>query len=779
MAFHQNLAVEAKRLQAAGYAVMGIDISWNPVKNKKDVRFKRNWQMAIPETCLHTFFSNDDQGLAIVTGDKSDVLAVDFDVLKPKDIEQGVGDALAVVHDLIHKHGLHPSVPVAKTSSGGMHMLFRLSTTLEAGLQSAQNAAKCANLTMDIRADRGCIICFPTRIPHPDGPREYTWTQPIVPVTDLQPAPAWLIVLLNQRSRQPTAGLLEPVAKRQRVDQPEDNQLFTHTVKDQIAKLAPAQTIETIWQRHGGIDFRLDDMTCSCPLCGNTHTSNNYRARIILQDAFTLGNYSTSCRSQVFGWEADRLIQNLIGSPNTDDPYCNILHAIYQIHNRTVCFTTAKRFLTFNGIVWEELHPLTIKRDIKAIAQEVIKPLVCNIPKTEAHLPKIKALVAARKFLEKAHNISSVVQTYEVLSFDKDIEEQLDLDPDLLAVGNGVVDLRAGLLQPGRARQKLATGIPTKYRDAPTPMIDAFFNSVFNEDQDVISYMQRLLGYGITGHTSAQVWAIWTGSGSNGKSLLQDILKQLLGPFATMMPAELLFDTGKTTAGASTPHLQTLIKKRLGFKDESKAEKANILNEELIKTVTGSSTIITRPLYKDFIEFKPTHLPILLCNKKPRLNILDSAMMRRIVVVPFPNKYTSRDAKQDAYDESNPTHRLRDDSLLEKLSSKDGQEQLLTWLVHGAKAWYEKGLGAMPEQISKAFDDYKEENDTLATFIAESCSMDPKAKVNASTFLQAYNAATGAPVKQKVLKELMASKGFKYISSASAYRGLQLCGCDV
>ena len=335
------------------------------------------------------------------------------------------------------------------------------------------------------------------------------------------------------------------------------------------------------------------------------------------------------------------------------------------------------------------------------------------------------------------------MSTYEVLAFDKDIEEQLDLDPNLLAVGNGVIDLKVGLLQPGRPRQRLATAIPTKYKAAPAPMIDAFFSDIFNGDQDVISYMQRLLGYGITGHTSAQVWAIWTGSGSNGKSLLQDILKQLLGPFAVMMPSELLFDTGKTTAGASTPHLQTLIKKRIGFKDESKADKANILNEELIKTVTGSSTITTRPLYRDFIEFKPTHLPILLCNKKPRLNILDAAMMRRIVVVPFPNKYTSRDAKQDPYDASNPTHRLRDDHLLERLCSKDGQEQLLTWLVHGAKEWYEKGLGPMPEQISKAFDAYREENDTLATFIAESCTVDPKANVNASAFLQAYNLYTG------------------------------------
>ena len=342
MAVPQCLAVEAKRLQTAGYTVMGIEISWNVDRNKKDVKFKSNWQTATPETCLHAFFSKDDQGLAIVTGDKSDVLAVDLDIPKPKDIEQGVGDGLAIVTALIEQHGLHPSVPIARTASGGMHLLFKLSASLEAGLASAQNAAKCANLTVDIRADRGCLICYPSTLRYPDGPKQYTWTQPVVPVSDLQAAPAWLIYLLNQRPNRPTAGVLQLPAKRQRVEQPEDDQVFTHTVKDQMAKLAPAQTMATIWPRHGGIDFRMHDTSCSCPLCGFVHHSNNYKARIILDDAFLMRNYSTSCQSQVFGWEAHRLIQNLIGSPNTDDPYCNILHALYQIHDRTVVYTAAK-----------------------------------------------------------------------------------------------------------------------------------------------------------------------------------------------------------------------------------------------------------------------------------------------------------------------------------------------------------------------------------------------------------------------------------------------------
>ena len=779
------IALEAKKLQAAGYAVMGVQVGWDVAKAKKCVHFKNAWQTTTPGECLHSMFRPEDTGLALVTGEKSDVLAVDLDVLKPKDVEQGLGDAVEAVERLIQEHGLHPAVPIAHTPTGGRHLLFKLSTSLEAGLKSAQNATKCANLTIDVRADRGCIICHPTNIPYPEGSKQYLWMQPVIPAVDLQPAPSWLIHLLNQRTSA-TGTSIHPPAKRQRLDatrdlaRPVQDELFTCTVRDQMTKIAPQQTIKTIWAREGGIDFRMNDMTCSCPLCGHTHVSNNYRARVIIDDAFVLGNYSTSCRSQVFGWQACRLINNLIASPVTDDPHCNILKAVYQLQNRTIVFTAAKRFLSFNGIVWESLNPQYVKQDIKMLSEQVIRPLTSNIPKNEENAPKLRALVAARKYIEKAHSVSSVLQTFETLSFDGDIEEELDLNPDLLAVGNGVIDLPTGSLMPGRASHMLATAIDTKYRDGPTPLIDAFFDSIFNDDQDTISYMRRLLGYGITGHTREQVWAIWTGVGSNGKSLLMELVKKLLGQFCVMMPGELLFETGKTAAGASTPHLQTLIKKRLGFKDEGKTEKANVLNDELIKTVTGSSTITSKALYKEFTEFQPTHLPVLLCNKRPHVNIHDEAMMRRIVIVPFTNVYTSPDAKSNPYDASNPNHRLKDDKIGEKLMSKEGQQQLLAWLVRGAKEWYATGLGKMSSKIGQAFDSFREENDLLGAFIAESCTVDAHTFVNAAAFLQAYNASSGVPaIKQKAMKELMAKRGFKQSTgNGRVYKGVSLIDTD-
>ena len=767
---HSAVHAEAARLHAAGYTVVGLRLTYDAVTARKRLHHKQAWQTAVHESCMTAFLATDDDALAVVTGDPSDLLAVDLDRPKAKDIAQGTGDAVAVVQELIDRHGLDASTPMARTASGGQHLLFSLSKSLAAGLSSAKNGSKLAGLTLDTRGDDGCILVYPSQVPHPDDPLPYTWQSPVVPVADLLAAPAWLIDLLNQRPN--VAG--PPALKRRRTTAP-TGEAFTMRVQSEIQKLGPSQLMGTVWQRQGGIDFRLADPVCTCPLCGHTHTSNNYCARVLVEQAFTLRNYSTSCRPHVFGWEASRLISNLIAHPATDDPWAEILRAVHQLQGRELRYTTAKRFLCFSGHVWEVAHVQTLKQDIKALAHQVIKPLVRDIPRSEANAAKVKALNAGVRYIQKAHSISTVLQSFETLSFSPDIEQQLDTDRDLLAVGNGVVELPTGTLRQGKTYDNLSIHIATDLKpDAPTPLIDAFFADVFNGDADVVAYMQRLLGYAITGHTREQVWAIWTGTGSNGKGVLMDLLKELLGPFTVTMPGELLFETGKTTAGASTPHLQTLIKKRLGFKDEGKAEKANVLNEELIKTVTGSSTITTRPLYKDYLEFQPSHLPVLLCNRRPKINIDDQAMLRRIVVIPFANVYTSPGAKNNPYDPDNPHHRLKDDGLREKLLSQAGQEQLLAWLVRGAVSWYGQGLGAMPTAIGAAWDSYIEENDTLAAFVAERCVLGADMSVNAKDFRQAYVAFADTRVQQKHLQERMRSRGFKYTSSTRAYGGLCL-----
>lgn len=750
-----TIAAEASRLHAAGYTVVGLRLAFDVAADRKRLFMKPAWQAARRDTCLDSFIGKDDDALAIVTGDASDVLAVDVDQLKSKDLEQGLRDGNLVVE----QHGFGDDMPpTAETASGGRHYLFSLSKSLQAGLLSAQNAAKCAGLTLDCRGDRGCIIVQPSTVPHPDGPRSYRWVVPLCPAVDLRPAPAWLIALLNQRHTD------APSAKRQRLSPvvPTDD-LFATVVQAELLKLGPSQVMGTIWPRSGGVDYKLQNPQCTCPLCGSVHVSNNFCARILVDNAFVLKNYSTSCHSRAFGWEANRLIQNLLAASQTDDPYCSILRAVYRLQGREVRFTTTNRFMSFTDHVWQETHRQLIKQDIKAIAQQVILPLLASVAKTEETADKIKTLRASLKYIQKAHNVSSIMATYETLAFDNDLEGRLDKDPDLLAVGNGVVELSTGVLRKGRGYDGLSIALAVDYEpDVPTPTIDAFFHDVFNGDVEVIGYMQRLLGYAITGHAREQVWAIWTGSGSNSKSLLIGILQQLLEPIWTTMPRELLFETGRRQAeGGPSPHLLTILGKRIGVREEKDA--SAVLNEETIKQMTGQSSITGRDCHeKKYRTFTATHLPILVCNTKPTINCDDEAMLRRVVVVPFRNVYTSPGDPRRPYDPTNPNHRLKDPTLDGRLRKDDAQRQLLTWLVRGAVSWYRSGLGSQPAAMLQEFHTYVEENDNLTAFIAARCSTGRNLHINAGDFRQAYIADSGHKVKQVDLKKAMEKRGFHY-----------------
>lgn len=86
------------------------------------------------------------------------------------------------------------------------------------------------------------------------------------------------------------------------------------------------------------------------------------------------------------------------------------------------------------------------------------------------------------------------------------------------------------------------------------------------------------------------------------------------------------------------------------------------------------------------------------------------------------------------------------------------REQLLVWLVRGAVAWYEAGLGEQPELLKSALQGYVEENDTLQSFIEDRCEVQPSAKTNASEFRREYIQASGGKVTQKILQEMTSNQ---------------------
>ena len=192
-------------------------------------------------------------------------------------------------------------------------------------------------------------------------------------------------------------------------------------------------------------------------------------------------------------------------------------------------------------MIWEPVSDIEVEHRIKtdvnnAVIRTLIKCLKVSKKKmtlTEGQNHMLSNLLKTEAYLSKAGNVTSPSKTGKQLFLDEGLPDKLDRNRDILAVANGVV-------QPGALRHPLRPPVPQRGHrglDHPTPEVDAFFASIFNDDPQVIAYVRSW----VTGHTSEQVWAVWTGVGANGKSLLLDCLSNLLGPEMYCTPAKEVF----------------------------------------------------------------------------------------------------------------------------------------------------------------------------------------------------------------------------------------------
>jgi P4 family phage/plasmid primase-like protien len=291
--------------------------------------------------------------------------------------------------------------------------------------------------------------------------------------------------------------------------------------------------------------------------------------------------------------------------------------------------------------------------------------------------------------------------------------DEFNLDPLLLGVGNGVVNLRTGEHIKGDRSQRISKRAGTFFdAKAKCPQWVSFLEQVL-PDKEVRDFLQRAIGYTLTGDVSEDVLFFLVGTGANGKTVLTDILAKLTGDHRHTLNKSTLLQR-KFDSDESLRDIIKLQHMRLSLASELSAGER--WNDGALKALVQTSEISGRDLYKSKVTFKPTHKLWICSNSEPRADDQSDGLWRRICKVPF-NVTIPPDQ--------------RDAKLSEKLSGE--LPGILNWAIAGCLAWQRDGRLIQPEAVKVATSDYRKSNDTVARWLEGRFKHNPQSRLLVKT----------------------------------------------
>lgn len=350
--------------------------------------------------------------------------------------------------------------------------------------------------------------------------------------------------------------------------------------------------------------------------------------------------------------------------------------------------------------------------------------------------------------------------------------DEFDLESMQLACKNGIINLRTGEIRTGKPDDYILKACPHEWKgiNEPCPEFEKFLDSVFEGNKDLISFLQRLLGYSIAGITHENKFIMLYGQGRNGKSVLVETLLNTLGPLASPIQSEMLLDQGRSRSAAGpSPDIIALKGLRMAFASET--DEGRHFSSSRVKWLSGGDTLVGRlPHDRYETHFLPSHTLFLLTNNKPHAAAYDFALWERMILIPFRLSFVNREPRAD-------NERRADLYVRDKL--KNETAGILAWLVRGFILWQETGLDP-PAIIKDATQEYKREEDLLQDFIDDYCYLDPDSVIGASILHDAFQEwflknVSKKGLSQKKFGRLMLKAGFNKIKSGTySYIGIGL-----
>jgi len=381
----------------------------------------------------------------------------------------------------------------------------------------------------------------------------------------------------------------------------------------------------------------------------------------------------------------------LIGEPGTDAGNARVFAAAHGHHLRYVAERRA--WYAFIDGLWRPDGTGHAERAAKDVARERLRA-AGEVSDSEAR-KRLTAWALKSQNGPQQRELLKLAQSEPGIALRA---EKLDRDPMLLTCANGTLDLRTGRLRDHDPADLISRGSPVVFdKSAQAPRWRRFLDEVFGGDDELVAFVQRAVGYSLTGDMREQVMFVCFGDGANGKSVFLDAVAVVLGDLAgTSRFSETFGVMGSKTGPRSD--LVALVGKRMARTSEG--PKGVAFDEELVKTITGGDPISTAEKYGKQFTFSPQFKVWMATNERPPIDAGNKAMWRRMRLVPFAVSFIGRE-----------DHML-DATLNTELPG------ILRWAVDGCMAWGSDGLGTAAA-VMQATEEYRESQDVIGQFLAD------------------------------------------------------------
>lgn len=661
---------------ALRYASLGIYIF--PVGSNKKPLVAKGFKSATidREQIVDWWEQWPDAGIAMPTGRKNGIIVLDVDMYKP-----GVSE---IFEELLKAYpDLNSSMQV-RSPRGGIHHYFKYPENHEGIIRSTQEFL--GKPGVDTRADRGYIVLPPSG--HESG-KIYEW----VSYFDKELLPKCPQVIIDYKGK----------AKRIIINDegPASENILTEGNRHS-SLVAAAGVMRSVGLPADSIYEALTIM-------------NNQRCRPPMTDteirtiANSMNNYPPSVTNRTVTQGAR---QELLRFRHTDAGAAEMFGFTFTdklVYNHS----------SGNWLIWDNHH--WRKDDTEQVVNHAIES-ARELSRASTILTESEAQQEVQKYarvLESRDKINAILSIAKSLPTIATTHRQWDQSPTLFGTANGVIDLTTGEFREGTPQDKISMFSEINYDPkAKAPRWEQFIKEIFPNNQEVQDFVQRAVGYTLTGFTTEQCLFLLIGNGANGKTVFLDTLRPIFGLYYYNTP----FTTFERMNGQAqqTNDIAAMAGKRIVVSSET--NEGATFNEARVKSLTGGETVTARYLHQEYFQYQPVLKIWLAVNHAPRVRDDSDGFWRRVRRIDFKEKFDAERA---------------DKSLGEKLKLE--ASGILNWAIEGCRKWQQIGLNP-PQIIINSTNQYREDSDPLSDFMLEAADINPNNKVLCDAFYRAYSA---------------------------------------